>query len=99
MTINKESLIVCPHCGTEYLPEEIFTYSSFLGKPKNIVKDALGKIIYLEYEEDRKPDFTEHFICDSCNKSFVTEIKLISSTREELEELDFTNPYTSFLDD
>ena len=46
---NKKNwnVIKCPHCGYEMIPAEIFYPDSLLGTPKTIVRDALGKIIYL----------------------------------------------------
>lgn len=94
----KTPIIKCPHCGYEYLPCEIYLPGSFLGESDQIVRDALGKIIYEEYDPDNEPNMTEHYICDNCNKAFIIEAMVTYRTREEEEELDFSQEYTSLLD-
>ena len=39
MKDNKSNIIICPNCGAEYLPAEIFLPDSFLGKHKTINKN------------------------------------------------------------
>jgi DNA-directed RNA polymerase subunit RPC12/RpoP len=60
-------VIRCPECGYEYLPAEIYLPDEFLGKPNNVVRDFLGKI--MGYEGIKMND-TEKYICDNCNTSF-----------------------------
>ncbi len=55
--------IICPHCGAEYLPAEIFYPNHFLGKPKHITKDAFGKLKFYV----GNMDLNETYICDYCN--------------------------------
>ena len=43
---EKLNIIICPNCGAEYLPAEIFLPDSFLGRPGVVDKDSSGKIIY-----------------------------------------------------
>ena len=70
-----------------------------LGKPDNIIRDALGKILYVEYAEDLdEPNFEEHFICEECGKPFVVEATVSYKVRVEDEELDFASEYVSLLD-
>lgn len=38
----------CPHCGYEYTPADVFMPGDLIGKPESVVRDALGKIIYLD---------------------------------------------------
>lgn len=64
---NKNVRIVCPKCGTEYLPSEIYVPQAFFGKPKEIVKDCNGKIIYTDVDA---MDTSEVFVCDRCNTKF-----------------------------
>lgn len=89
--------IECPHCHAQYLPEEIFVRGAFIGKSKDIVKDALGKILYSDYEEGKEPDFGEKFICDYCNKPFLINATVEYKTTEEAEELDFSEEYVTLL--
>ena len=42
----KTQYVKCPHCSHEWHPAEVFYPGSFLGKPGQLVRDALGKVIY-----------------------------------------------------
>lgn len=97
-TINKDHIITCPHCGREYLSCEIYSGGSFTGRSTDVVRDALGKLIYVDYTEGQEPDLTEKYICDSCNKAFIIEAIMSFKTKPESEELDFNNQYVSLLD-
>ena len=97
-TIRKTQLIKCPYCGAQYLPGEIFMPGAFIGKPEDIVKDSLGKILYEDYREGQEPDMVEHFICDICDKPFIIEATITYKTSEEVPEKDFTTEYVSLLD-
>ncbi len=90
--------IKCPHCGATYVPAEIFMPGDFLGKPDSLVKDALGKILYCDYEEGEEPLATESFICDHCGKPFVVEPVISYKVRKEDEEKDFSSDTVSLLD-
>ena len=90
-------VIKCPHCGYEMIPAEIFYPDSLLGTPKTIVRDALGKIIYLEYEANSEPCQPEKYFCDACEKPFIVEPILTFKVKKEAEELDFTETYVSIL--
>lgn len=92
----EKQVIKCPHCGYEYLPAELYVKGSFFGKPINIIRDALGKIIYNEWEPE--PDFTEKYICDGCDQQFVIEATVSYKSKKEEEKLDFKNQYVSLLD-
>lgn len=96
---HKTAIIRCPHCGSEYLPGEIYLPGSLIGQPDDIVKDSLGKILYEDYStEDREPNMIEHFICEQCEKPFIIEASVTYRTREEAPENDFTTKYVSLLD-
>lgn len=58
-----EPIIVCPICGQQYHPAEIFLPNYFLGKPTDIVKNTSGKIDF-HFGQDMDPD--ETYICDNC---------------------------------
>ena len=45
MATKKVEKIVCPQCGMEYLPAEIYLPNYLLGKPTRIVRDENGKIL------------------------------------------------------
>lgn len=96
---SKTPLIKCPHCGSEYLPGEVYMPGSLIGQPDDIVRDSLGKLIYEDYDSpDREPNMIEHFTCEYCNKPFIVEATISYKTREEAPENDFTTKYVSLLD-
>lgn len=95
----KSQYIKCPHCGWEFHAADIFMPGDFLGRPGQLVRDALGKVIYEEYDEvDDEPCFVEHFECEECGKQFVVEASVSYKTRAEDEELDFRSEYVSLID-
>ena len=55
--------IVCPICGEEYLPVEIFIPDDFFGRPDEVVRDPAGKI---EFFLGRGMNLNEEYICDGC---------------------------------
>ena len=97
--VNRKT-IKCPHCNWEYEPGEILYPEKLLGKPENVIRDTLGKIIYTEYHTERGgveeiPVFTEEYYCDNCGRNFVIEIDLNFKTRQQDEELDFSDTSVS----
>ena len=96
---HKTPVIKCPHCGAEYLPGEVYMPNSLIGQPDEVVRDALGKIIYEDYETPaREPDMIEHFSCEYCDKPFIIEATVTYKTKEEAPENDFKTQYVSLLD-
>lgn len=65
-------LIVCPQCGAQYLPAEIFIPDSVFGHPKEIEKDCYGKIVYYNGEMDTR----EKYKCDYCGHLMKLEVNL-----------------------
>lgn len=62
--------IVCPYCGAEYLPAEIFYPDEFMGKPSRIEKDEKGKI---QIAPNSDMNLKESYVCDYCgHKLYVT---------------------------
>ena len=90
--------IRCPHCGHEFVPAEIFYPGELIGKPEQVIRDALGKIIYQEYDDEDMPAQVEHYVCDECGKSFVVEPVITYKVRKEDEAVDFSNLSSSLLD-
>lgn len=88
---NKNLIITCPHCGAQYHAGEIFSAVAFTGKPTEIMRDCLGRILYYEYQEGKEADALEHFVCEYCDRQFQVEAQLSFKAKEEKEELDFTN--------
>lgn len=97
-TTRKTPIIKCPHCGAQYLPAEIFMPEAFIGRPDDLVKDSLGKILYEDYQEGKEPDMVEHFTCEYCEKPFVIEATVTYKSMAEEPERDFQNQYVSLLD-
>ena len=86
------SKIVCPVCGREYLPEEIFVPC----KPKNIVRDN-GKI--LGYTGDSF-NLKETYKCDGCDATLrilgcVKFMVDIAPAQEDNLKYFFNEEYTS----
>ncbi len=95
---RKTPIIKCPHCSANYLPAEIFMPGAFLGRPDDLVKDSLGKIIYEDYKEGKEPVMVESYLCDYCDKPFVIEATISYKTMAEAPENDFSTQYVSLLD-
>lgn len=100
MTKNAQTFIKikCPHCGYEYVPAEIFMPGELIGKTKNVIRDPLGKILYVDYQEDEEPCLTASYTCDGCGRDFLIDAKLLVESREEEEELDFGNQVVRLVD-
>lgn len=90
-------VIKCPYCGYEFLPGEVLYPESIIGQPRNIIRDATGKIIYEEYKDDEAPAAEETYICDECGREFVIEIETKYKTRAQDETIDFTSDSTSLI--
>ena len=87
----KQKLIVCPYCGTEYHPSEIFLPNYILGKPQEIERDYYGKIMTFGGIEQ---DLTEEFVCNKCN----TKLNIIAKLDFVVEEdklRSFNDDYSS----
>ena len=91
-------MIKCPHCGTEYAPAEIFLPNDLTGTPAQVVRDACGKVIFIDYPEEDTPVTTTQYICDNCGKAFRVEPVISYKVKKEAEEFDFSETSTSLLD-
>lgn len=102
MTATEKTIknaITCPYCGHQYIPSEIYTKGELVGGSCNVIKDAIGKILYLDYQtEDAEPQYVEEYICDSCNKPFSIEATLTFKSKPVDEALDFSETSASLLD-
>jgi len=81
MKKRKLDVIICPYCGQEYLPNEIFIPNAVFGKVENIERDFEGKILDVVCYN---PDLNESYICDKCNNTFNVQAKinfLVSPTK------------------
>lgn len=77
--------IICPYCGAEYSPSEIYVPKYFF-KNVGTYKDSLGKIKYSE--EDEFLDTKETYTCDKCNQTFKVEAEVVFST-DRYDEANF----------
>lgn len=93
-----EKKILCPHCYYEYTPAEIFYPDDLTGRPTNIIRDALGKIIYTEYDPEYEQMTPERFVCEHCGKAFIVEPEVMYRVKKEEEAKDFGNLSASLLD-
>lgn len=93
---NKPNYIICPKCGAEYLPAEVFYPDEILGSPENIIKDKKGKI---EFFIGESIDLTEEFACYTCNCKFTVEgtVKFVTkeSSRSKFDEDYKTTVYSN----
>lgn len=87
--MNNIDVIICPNCGREYLPVEIFLPSAFFGEPDVIKRDTEGKIIDCI---GKRPDLKEKYVCDTCNRPFKIKATLSFETTAD-EESDFNEDY------
>ena len=86
---KKTPKIVCPKCGTQYLPGEIFLPKSFVGQPKQVIKNCYGEII--DYYGDSM-GLNETYQCDKCNA--VLSIKAAVQFQVQIkDELNLKAPY------
>lgn len=90
-----KTIIKCPHCGYEYTLEELFVKEDIFGWPQDIIRDPLGKILYVGYKDNEEPEYKTKYICDHCDKPFIAELKISVNTYKEDEELDFSNTTVS----
>lgn len=90
-------VVVCPHCGAEYLPSEILMEDGLLGDVSNIVKTSNGRLVGyngtpLNIEDD--------YVCDYCSKPFGVRGRLCleSFPKDEFEEESITPLFKDRID-
>lgn len=87
---NKIQYIVCPHCGAEYLPCEIYYPNQFIGKSTEIDK-INGKI---EVFNGRLMDLEETYTCDHCLNKFKVTAK-VSFKTQTVDKYDMSKSYAT----
>lgn len=85
--------ILCPYCGAEYMPQEIYIPSDFLPKVEDLVKDEKGKIV-AKYEHPMNTH--EEYTCDHCGHRFQIDAKVEFITSDAVNH-DFNFDYKSQL--
>lgn len=84
-------IIVCPHCGYQYLPAEIYLPNVFLGKPEDILRESISGEIQDYFGNSMNLD--EKYICDNCNQPFEVHAKIQFNT----EGVDFNKPHKTVI--
>ncbi len=87
--MKKIPFIVCPVCGTEYLPSEVYMPDSFFGKQKEIIRKPDGTINFYLGDD---PDMGEDFICDNCLTKLHIEANVSFNVTAESKE-EFSEEY------
>lgn len=85
----RDSFIVCPVCGAEYLTEEIMFPDNMYGKPMNIIKDECGKILSFD---GNSISLNESYKCDKCETSFRVKGTITYKTYVSVDD-DFDDTY------
>ena len=62
--------IVCPVCGAEYLPSEVYYPKDFLGQPSYISKTREGRI---EFFSGSNMNLKETYVCDFCKHTMTVK--------------------------
>lgn len=88
---KKVDYIICPHCGAEYLPSEIYYPDKFLGKPHDIDKVNSGKI---DNFLGKSMDLEESYQCDFCDTKFRVTAK-VQFKVEQVSKYDMSKAYVT----
>lgn len=75
-------LIKCPHCGAEYLVEEIFMGEDVIGT-RMPIKDEDGKILHIDGDE---PTYSAEYICDKCDTKFIAKLNISVDSVTEIKD-------------
>lgn len=87
MKQNSNTIIECPNCKAQYLPQEIFL-SLFNSKCKYIRDTDTNQISFI----DNPMDCYESYVCDFCGKPFNVQAKISFSSSID-SKFDFTESY------
>lgn len=88
---SKLEVIVCPYCGREYLPSEIYVPTSFVGNTRSIIRTNAGKI---DTFFGKSMDLKEEYTCDKCDGKFSVTAKVSFFTKKKEQ---FSEEFTSKL--
>lgn len=89
MSKNFGKKIICPKCGTQYLPGEIYLPKQFLGQPKYVERDFSGKILFADGGD---MCLKETYMCDKCDTIFEVVANIQFNTKEK-EKLNVKKPF------
>jgi len=85
--------IVCPICGQEYFPSEVFYPDKVFGNAKEVVKDDSGKISFVIGED---MDLDEEYTCDNCGAKMKIHANInfeVTTNTDEQEEEEFVSSF------
>lgn len=88
---EKLDLIVCPVCGREYFPAEIFVPGAFFGKPVDIHRDSSGKV---DGYYGTTMDTMETYVCDTCGSDLEINANVKFKVSVDTKT-DFNQDYTT----
>lgn len=77
---NKLEVIICPYCGREYLPSEIYIPNSFIGNANSVIRTNAGKI---DTFFGNSMDLKEEYTCDKCNGKFDISARVSFFTKKK----------------
>ena len=85
MKKNTTPKIICPRCGRQYLPGEIYVPNAFVGQPKFVERDVYGKILD---SYNGNMCLKETYTCDKCDTTFTIKatVKFDTEVAEELNK-------------
>lgn len=83
--------IVCPICGAEYLPSEIYIPAEFFGRPTEVIRDPADKI---EFFLGHGMNLEEEYICDGCGAKMRIKANLsFTVDTEPVEEDEYVTTF------
>ena len=88
---KKIEYIICPNCGREYLPAEIYYPKHFFGNPQDIERLNNGRI---EHFDGKSMDLEETYQCDACDCKFKVTAK-VSFKAAEISKYDTSKAYVT----
>ena len=88
--VEKPQYIVCPNCGAEYLPCEVYYPNQFLGKSYEIDKID-GKI---DMFNGSNMNLEESYVCDNCETKFKVTAKVQFKT-QVIDKYDMSKSYAT----
>jgi len=82
--MKDKHIIVCPHCGAEYLPNEIYIPNEFFTSTSSL-KDEHCKILSLS---SNVLNTVEEYCCDNCSNTFKVSATVSFDTEEIKDDFD-----------
>ena len=90
----KKTVIVCPNCGAEYLPQEIYIPNEFFGRATYIERDE--KTHQITDVIGSSVDLDESYTCNFCNTPFSVTAKISFNTKLDVRR-NFDEDYATII--